>query len=79
MFLSVILGMAISTIALPIIGQLVDLICSAIGIAQLKIQKKIVLLQSEIEELSCEESCATSPIGFQIPTEEDFIDDDNDE
>lgn len=64
-------------IAIPIIGQLVDLICSTIGLFQVKVQKKIVKIQAEIEQITPEDGESTAaPIGFMIPTEEELINDD---
>ena len=64
--------MAIYAIAIPIIEQLVDLICSAIAVLQLKISKKAAILQNEIESITPSEGGDCAPIGFMLPTEEDF-------
>ena len=76
MFL-IIIGMTIYAVAIPIANQIVELICTAIDCLKLKLHCNIAKSQKEIEQLSVDENTVSHSIGFQIPAEEEFYDEDD--
>ena len=69
--------MAIYAVAIPVVGQVVELICTAIECLKMKLHCNIAKSQKEIEQLSVDENTVSHSIGFQIPTEEEFYDEDD--
>lgn len=69
--------MVIYAIAIPIANQIADLVCTAIDYLKMKLHCKIAKLQKEIEQLSVDENIVSHSIGFQIPAEEEFYDEDD--
>lgn len=70
-----ILGIVSIIFFIPIIESLSDLFCYWIEIAKAKATKKILIYNNEIETLQAQlEPQNTSVIGFQIPSETEYDD-----
>lgn len=79
MFLGIIFGIILYAVAIPIIGQGVELVCTIIEYAKMKFHYKIAKIQKEIEKISVDENIVSYPIGFQMSSEEEYYDEEDDD
>ena len=72
-----ILGMITALVALPIIDEVVEIICSFLEILKGKNTKKVMQINKEIEDLQMQlEPINTNCIGFEVPNQEEYYEDD---
>ena len=74
-----ILGMITALVALPIIDEVVEIICSFLEILKGTSTKKVVKINKEIEDLQIQleplEPINTNCIGFEIPSQDNYDED----
>ena len=74
----VIIGMLIVDVAQPIIAQITSVICSALEALKGKFTYKVQKINADIEKIEYPED-VEYPMGFQVPTDDDYYDYDDDE
>ena len=75
-----ILGMVTIVVAMPIMEQIAEIICGSLEILKGKNTKKILKINKEIEDLQIQleplEPINTNCIGFEVPNQEEYYEDD---
>ena len=74
----VVIGMLIVDVAQPIIAQITSVICSALEALKGKFTYKVQKINADIEKIEYPED-VEYPMGFQVPTDDDYYDYDDDE
>lgn len=71
-----ILGMVTIVVAMPIMEQIADIVCGYLEILKGKNTKKVLKINKEIEDLQMQlEPINTNCIGFEVPNQEEYEDD----
>lgn len=71
-----ILGMVTIVVAMPIMEQIAEIICGSLEILKGKNTKKVMQINKEIEDLQMQlEPINTNCIGFEVPNQEEYEDD----
>ena len=71
-----ILGMITALVALPIVDEIVEIICSFLEILKGISTKKVLKINKKIEDLQMQlEPINTNCIGFKVPNQEEYEDD----
>lgn len=72
-----ILGMIIVILAIPIIEQITEIVCGGLEVLKGKNTKKVMQINKEIEDLQMQlEPINTNCIGFKVPNQEEYYEDD---
>ena len=72
-----ILGMIIVILAIPIIEQITEIVCGGLEVLKGKNTKKVMQINKEIEDLQMQlEPINTNCIGFEVPNQEEYYEDD---
>ena len=72
-----ILGMIIVILAIPIIEQITEIVCDGLEVLKGKNTKKVMQINKEIEDLQMQlEPINTNCIGFKVPNQEEYYEDD---
>lgn len=71
-----ILGITTIIIAIPIMEEFTDIVCGYLEILKGKNTKKVLKINKEIEDLQIQlEPINTNCIGFEVPNQEEYEDD----
>ena len=69
--------MIIVILAIPIIEQITEIVCDGLEVLKGKNTKKVMQINKEIEDLQMQlEPINTNCIGFKVPNQEEYYDDD---
>lgn len=72
-----ILGMVTIVVAMPIMEQIAEIICGSLEVLKGKNTKKVMQINKEIEDLQMQlEPINTNCIGFEVPNQEEYYEDD---
>ena len=72
-----ILGMMTVILAIPIIEQITEIVCGGLEVLKGKNTKKVMQINKEIEDLQMQlEPINTNCIGFKVPNQEEYYEDD---
>ena len=72
-----ILGMMTIILAIPIIEQITEIVCGGLEVLKGKNTKKVMQINKEIEDLQMQlEPINTNCIGFKVPNQEEYYEDD---
>jgi hypothetical protein len=72
-----IFGMMTVILAIPIIEQITEIICGGLEVLKGKNTKKVMQINKEIEDLQMQlEPINTNCIGFKVPNQEEYYEDD---
>lgn len=72
-----ILGMITVILAIPIIEQITEIVCGGLEVLKGKNTKKVMQINKEIEDLQMQlEPINTNCIGFEVPNQEEYYEDD---
>lgn len=72
-----ILGITTIIIAIPIMEEFTDIVCGYLEILKGKNTKKVLKINKEIEDLQMQlEPINTNCIGFKVPNQEEYYEDD---
>lgn len=72
-----ILGMVTIVVAMPIIEQITEIVCGGLEVLKGKNTKKVMQINKEIEDLQMQlEPINTNCIGFKVPNQEEYYEDD---
>ena len=72
-----ILGMMTVILAIPIIEQITEIVCGGLEALKGKNTKKVMQINKEIEDLQMQlEPINTNCIGFEVPNQEEYYEDD---
>ena len=72
-----ILGMITVILAIPIIEQITEIVCGGLEVLKGKNTKKVMQINKEIEDLQMQlEPINTNCIGFKVPNQEEYYEDD---
>ena len=72
-----ILGMMTVILAIPIIEQITEIVCGSLEVLKGKNTKKVMQINKEIEDLQMQlEPINTNCIGFKVPNQEEYYEDD---
>lgn len=72
-----ILGMMTVILAIPIIEQITEIVCGGLEVLKGKNTKKVMQINKEIEDLQMQlEPINTNCIGFEVPNQEEYYEDD---
>ena len=72
-----ILGMITVILAIPIIEQITEIVCGGLEVLKGKSTKKVMQINKEIEDLQMQlEPINTNCIGFEVPNQEEYYEDD---
>ena len=72
-----ILGMIIVILAISIIEQITEIVCGGLEVLKGKNTKKVMQINKEIEDLQMQlEPINTNCIGFKVPNQEEYYEDD---
>ena len=72
-----ILGMMTVILAIPIIEQITEIVCGGLEVLKGKNTKKVIQINKEIEDLQMQlEPINTNCIGFKVPNQEEYYEDD---
>lgn len=72
-----ILGMVTIVVAIPIIEQITEIVCGGLEVLKGKNTKKVMQINKEIEDLQMQlEPINTNCIGFKVPNQEEYYEDD---
>lgn len=72
-----ILGITTIIIAIPIMEEFTDIVCGYLEILKGKNTKKVLKINKEIEDLQMQlEPINTNCIGFKVPSQEEYYEDD---
>ena len=75
-----ILGMMTVILAIPIIEQITEIVCGGLEVLKGKNTKKVMQINKEIEDLQMQlEPINTNCIGFEVPNQEEYYEDDREE
>ena len=72
-----ILGMVTIVVAMPIMEQITEIVCGGLEVLKGKNTKKVMQINKEIEDLQMQlEPINTNCIGFEVPNQEEYYEDD---
>jgi hypothetical protein len=72
-----IFGMMTVILAIPIIEQITEIVCGGLEVLKGKNAKKVMQINKEIEDLQMQlEPINTNCIGFKVPNQEEYYEDD---
>ena len=72
-----IFGMMTVILAIPIIEQITEIVCGCLEVLKGKNTKKVMQINKEIEDLQMQlEPINTNCIGFEVPNQEEYYEDD---
>ena len=72
-----IFGMMTIILAIPIIEQITEIVCGGLEVLKGKNTKKVMQINKEIEDLQMQlEPINTNCIGFKVPNQEEYYEDD---
>ena len=72
-----IFGMMTVILAIPIIEQITEIVCGSLEVLKGKNTKKVMQINKEIEDLQMQlEPINTNCIGFKVPNQEEYYEDD---
>lgn len=72
-----ILGIVTIVVAIPIIEQITEIVCGGLEVLKGKNTKKVMQINKEIEDLQMQlEPINTNCIGFKVPNQEEYYEDD---
>ena len=72
-----ILGMMTVILAIPIIEQITEIVCGGLEVLKGKNTKKVMQINKGIEDLQMQlEPINTNCIGFKVPNQEEYYEDD---
>ena len=72
-----IFGMMTVILAIPIIEQITEIVCGSLEVLKGKNTKKVMQINKEIEDLQMQlEPINTNCIGFEVPNQEEYYEDD---
>ena len=72
-----IFGMMTVVLAIPIIEQITEIVCGGLEVLKGKNTKKVMQINKEIEDLQMQlEPINTNCIGFKVPNQEEYYEDD---
>ena len=72
-----IFGMMTVILAIPIIEQITEIVCGGLEVLKGKNTKKVMQINKEIEDLQMQlEPINTNCIGFEVPNQEEYYEDD---
>lgn len=72
-----IFGMMTVILAIPIIEQITEIVCGGLEVLKGKNTKKVMQINKEIEDLQMQlEPINTNCIGFKVPNQEEYYEDD---
>lgn len=72
-----IFGMMTVILAIPIIEQITEIVCGGLEVLKEKNTKKVMQINKEIEDLQMQlEPINTNCIGFKVPNQEEYYEDD---
>lgn len=72
-----VLGMMTVILAIPIIEQITEIVCGGLEVLKGKNTKKVMQINKEIEDLQMQlEPINTNCIGFKVPNQEEYYEDD---
>ena len=70
-------GMMTGILAIPILEQITDIVCGGLEVLKGKNTKKVMQINKEIEDLQMQlEPINTNCIGFEVPNQEEYYEDD---
>ena len=70
-------GMMTVILAIPIIEQITEIVCGSLEVLKGKNTKKVMQINKEIEDLQMQlEPINTNCIGFEVPNQEEYYEDD---